>query len=443
MSGRSDGLLGDAFDSGASAFGELLDNIMGERNMVGGGSSRSRADTGWQTQPADQLFEPTGLLAGVLGHANQSFEAVEQNIWGGKQGGAFGDFSRFGNKTRAAKTRDGDIPSAGPAPSAAPSGTGAPGAGWGQPSTEQLDAELTGTPLSGMGGTIAQIAAKYGVPVSVAMGILRQESSYGRAPAQGTQFNYGGLKNANGPGFADFGSAAQGLESVISNMGTALYRGKSISQFMQTYAPSTDGNNTNAYINNILTLDHKWGGKSDWNTVVTGAPAQASGGGGGTGGLASLTHTPGTVMQEFGDTDYSSTHEDTYAYAGQFGAHGHTGVDYAVPHGTQTFSPVGGTVTIAGGSGFFKDSAGDGPGRGELRITLDNGQVLILGHMANIGVRVGQRINAGDLVGLSGGSDGDHIHVEYRIPDPSTPSGWRIVDPRTYLSGAGGGTTRQ
>jgi murein DD-endopeptidase MepM/ murein hydrolase activator NlpD len=220
-------------------------------------------------------------------------------------------------------------------------------------------------------------------------------------------------------------------------MATPRYRDKSITDFMNIYAPSTDGNDTNAYINNVIALDHKWGGQSDRNTIVTGNRAPTTPQGGVNGRLPALTRGVGSVMQDIGPTPYSNAHPDTYAYGDQFGMHGHTGIDWAVPAGTQVQSIAGGVVTIAGGNDrdgyFYCDTNGCGAGQGQLRIRLDDGSELILGHMRNITVQVGQRINAGDLVGLSGGSDGDHIHVEYRIQDRSTPSGWRIVDPRAYF----------
>lgn len=147
----------------------------------------------------------------------------------------------------------------------------------------------------------------------------------------------------------------------------------------------------------------------------------------------------GAIMQEFGDTDYSASHQSTYTYGSSYGVTGHPGVDWAVPYGTRVSTPVGGTVSIVGndhGTGYFYTNT-EGPDNpdssGEFAITLDNGDIVILGHMSLINARVGQRLNAGDLIGLSGGSDGSHVHVEYRKKDPSMPSGYRIVDPRTML----------
>jgi murein DD-endopeptidase MepM/ murein hydrolase activator NlpD len=55
--------------------------------------------------------------------------------------------------------------------------------------------------------------------------------------------------------------------------------------------------------------------------------------------------------------------------------------------------------------------------------------MLIYGHVAESVVVPGQHVIRGQLLGYSGGQNGTLVHLEYRVPDPSTPSGWRIVDP--------------
>jgi hypothetical protein len=93
-----------------------------------------------------------------------------------------------------------------------------------------------------------------------------------------------------------------------------------------------------------------------------------------------------------------------------------------------------------GGRGDGHTMSGSDPNRsGEFAITLDNGDILILGHMSRINVNVGDRLGAGALIGLSGGSDGAHVHVEYR--QRQADGSYRIVDPRTMLGGGptGGG----
>lgn len=165
---------------------------------------------------------------------------------------------------------------------------------------------------------------------------------------------------------------------------------------------------------------------------------------------------PGTMASIWGNANAPVTQDigavtpgidqGIYTYGAQYGLpQGHTGLDIGVRRGTQLYAPVAGTVQIAGGSGVFKDEdyqdPGNVPGKGELRILLDDGAILILGHTSQINVRVGQRINAGELVALSGSASGDHLHLEVRVPDKSQPGGYRIVDPRQYFAAQNANTT--
>jgi hypothetical protein len=97
--------------------------------------------------------------------------------------------------------------------------------------------------------------------------------------------------------------------------------------------------------------------------------------------------------------------------------------------------PVARTVVMAGGSGFYRDETGTRApaSSGELRIRLDNGDLLILGHLRAITVRVGQRLAPDTPVGRSGTANGTHVHIEVGVVDRALPSGYRIVEPRTYL----------
>jgi murein DD-endopeptidase MepM/ murein hydrolase activator NlpD len=144
---------------------------------------------------------------------------------------------------------------------------------------------------------------------------------------------------------------------------------------------------------------------------------------------------PPSIMQEFGQTDYSTSHESTYTYGTSYGLPpgSHPGVDYGMPRGTSLYVPVDGVVVYGGGTGYYTDNNGDGPGHGELLIQLANGDQIIMGHMSQITLQPGQHVTAGMLAGLSGGSDGDHLHLEVRQVDHSLPSGYRIVDPRGYF----------
>jgi murein DD-endopeptidase MepM/ murein hydrolase activator NlpD len=183
-----------------------------------------------------------------------------------------------------------------------------------------------------------------------------------------------------------------------------------------------------------------------YDNIVSGRHQAAAGGSGGNAGMAGITPgVGGTIMQEFGPTDYAAAHPSTYAYGNAYGLAGsqHPGVDWAVPLGTKVATPLGGTVSVVGndhGTGYYYTNtmSGSDPNRsGEFAITLDNGDILILGHMSQINVNVGDRLSAGALIGLSGGSDGAHIHVEYR--QRQADGSYRIIDPRTVLGGPTGG----
>jgi len=132
-----------------------------------------------------------------------------------------------------------------------------------------------------------------------------------------------------------------------------------------------------------------------------------------------------------------------YNYGKEYGlGEGHTGVDVNVKRGTKLYVPVGltGVVQIAGGSGVFRDEdqgdPGNVPGKGELRILLSNGDILILGHTSAINVKVGQQVTGGQMVALSGSANGDHLHLEVRRADRTMPSGYRLIDPRNYFANA-------
>ena len=95
----------------------------------------------------------------------------------------------------------------------------------------------------------------------------------------------------------------------------------------------------------------------------------------------------------------------------------HNGVDIAVPIGTNVRAPAGGTII----------EAGVVPGYGNV-VYIDHGAGTItrLAHLSKIGVKKGDIIDQGDIVGLSGNtgkSTGPHVHWETRVNN-------RVVDPR-------------
>lgn len=152
---------------------------------------------------------------------------------------------------------------------------------------------------------------------------------------------------------------------------------------------------------------------------------------------------PFPVTQEYGITDWSNgAGRWMYAYSSSLGwpdGNAHPGLDVGTPEGTNLYSPVAGTVEYAGPErGFTYNFQPDVPNSGGLFIRLENGDVLILGHMREITVKAGDQITAGQYVGLSGTANGDHVHVEYRRPNPA--GGELSVDPRLALNGIFTGT---
>ena len=155
------------------------------------------------------------------------------------------------------------------------------------------------------------------------------------------------------------------------------------------------------------------------------------GDGGPLGGLAVMWENRDyPISQEFGHTWFSVRNSSWYSYGRSYGLDGfqHTGLDVAMGRGTPIYSPVAGTVKVAGGTPYFTFYGNGQPGVGELLIETDEGHEVILGHMGLITVPVGTRVEFGQLVGLSGGENGDHVHLEVRQLEAG---GWyRLVDPR-------------
>src|SRR5262249_29376965 len=87
----------------------------------------------------------------------------------------------------------------------------------------------------------------------------------------------------------------------------------------------------------------------------------------------------------------------------------HEGIDYDMNEGTPLYSPFSGVVTAEWSGGY-----------GNLvTVHLDNRYEFRMGHLEGFAVASGQRVNPGDLLGLSGStgnSSGPHVHVAGRGP---------------------------
>ncbi len=88
----------------------------------------------------------------------------------------------------------------------------------------------------------------------------------------------------------------------------------------------------------------------------------------------------------------------------------HTGLDYPAPSGTPVFAAASGRVTFAGWS--------TGGWGNLVTISHPGGTRTLYAHLSRVGVRVGQRVLAGNRigrVGTSGKSTGPHLHFEVRL----------------------------
>ena len=99
----------------------------------------------------------------------------------------------------------------------------------------------------------------------------------------------------------------------------------------------------------------------------------------------------------------------------------HAGIDFRVGAGTTVRSTGAGTVTVAGRNG----------GYGNM-VEIDHGDGLTTryAHLSKVLVRAGDRVEASDVVGLSGTtgrSTGPHLHYEVR-------RGGKAVDPMRFLT---------
>lgn len=108
----------------------------------------------------------------------------------------------------------------------------------------------------------------------------------------------------------------------------------------------------------------------------------------------------------------------------------HTGIDLVMNEGTSIFSPVDGVVKKV------VDYGSENIGKGIFIETNDH-QTVIMGHLSDSRVEVGQRIREGDFVALSGNtghSTGSHLHLGLK------DSGGSFINPDKLTNGSSGVT---
>lgn len=117
-----------------------------------------------------------------------------------------------------------------------------------------------------------------------------------------------------------------------------------------------------------------------------------------------------------------------------FGYKDHIGTDFHVDVGTPVQSILDGTVIMA-----LEDAKVYGR---SIEIVHDiDGYASLYGHLSKLLVQKGDRVKAGQVIGLSGGnvndpnagqSSGPHLHFEIRTPKNLNDTSYKI-DPIKYL----------
>ena len=136
-----------------------------------------------------------------------------------------------------------------------------------------IKAQLGNSPLAPYSDLIAQLSQENKIDPAMILAIWRQDSSYGTAGAGKTNKNPGNVRCGSaksGPGWVcatnsksgafrkydDYGTAIKDWYNVVGK-GKRLSTAKTIRALIKTYAPPTDNNNTQAYINFVMNFIDK------------------------------------------------------------------------------------------------------------------------------------------------------------------------------------------
>ncbi|WP_416529601.1 M23 family metallopeptidase [Streptomyces coelicoflavus] len=105
----------------------------------------------------------------------------------------------------------------------------------------------------------------------------------------------------------------------------------------------------------------------------------------------------------------------------------HTGIDFHASSGTSVHAVGVGTVVEAGWGGAYGN---------QVVIKMHDGTYTQYGHLSSVGVSVGQSVEPGQQIGLSGATGnvtGPHLHFEAR----TSPEYGSDIDPVAYLRSHG------
>jgi murein DD-endopeptidase MepM/ murein hydrolase activator NlpD len=153
--------------------------------------------------------------------------------------------------------------------------------------------------------------------------------------------------------------------------------------------------------------------------LVTSILANSGIGRPGTGGAFIGMPAKGPIRSKFGWRTHPITGKSTF----------HGGVDIGAAEGTPVYATGAGTIVKADWEDPAKPAKGFGK---EIVVDHENGVVTISGHLSKIMVVKGQKVERGQIIGLTGNtgsSTGPHLHYEERYKNvPQAPT----YDPLSY-----------
>lgn len=324
-------------------------------------------------------------------------------------------------------------------------GNQSPLAGGGQYNVQAVDDILADTGLKGKGSVIVALATSLGIPVELALSMLRQESSFlapnnnisvshnnpGNIKYSETTAGYGatqGQAAIDGGYFAKFESLNQGLEAYFKLLkdvyGEFINGGDvNVDGLVSRYAPPNGHNDTAGYIERVKQWMLEYAAQ-----IITG---------GGT--PVGESFARGSVVGDNRDPVLSDQAVDVVLPGGRQsdGYHSDRNLpDYQGQHlGLDIVGEIGSDVkAVRGGRVVF--AAPNGHGGTAVIIENDAGEQWYYGHLrGDIDVAAGQDVEAGQVLGQIG--DLKHVHLQLK-------ENGVLTDPSDYLtrlafSGAGPG----
>lgn len=120
------------------------------------------------------------------------------------------------------------------------------------------------------------------------------------------------------------------------------------------------------------------------------------------------------------------------------GLNGHNGIDFRTINQNDA-GGVGLTYVYASADGTVEQVRNDTAGYGKhVRLRHTDGSLTLYAHFSEHLVKVGDKVRAGDKIGVTGNtgfSSGPHLHFEFRPAGESANNGYAgAVDPLPYLT---------